>query len=311
MSFSGDVKNELAKHVPNSRHCQMAELSALLAYGNVIISDTNNVKRLRFLTENIFIIKKVFTIVKKSFNIRIGVFYQKAGSKSRSLYGIDIFGNKTIKALLSDLRIRIDDEGGFVYTGKPEKMNSCCRFSFIRGAFLMLGSISDPAKSYHMEFDAGDVNRADVLSRMLGNLIEDVKVSMRKGHHLIYIKDSSVIADVLAAMGASVSLMNYENTRIINETRGMVNRRVNCEVGNLKKAAAAGQKQIQDIELIIEKMGVDNLPGNLKEIAELRISNPEASLQELGEMMNPPLGRSGVNHRLQKLMSIAEGLRTS
>lgn len=309
MSFSGEVKNELARLVPAQRHCRLAELSALFAYGNVFISETDGVKRLRFFTENILIAKKVFTIIRKSFNIKAGVTFQRTGLKNKAFYGLDIYGSKTIRKLLSELRLNAQEDGSFEYNGKPEMMNSCCRFSFMRGAFLMLGSISDPAKSYHMEFDISGLRDAELFSAMLKNVAGELKVSARKGNRLVYIKDSSVIADVLAAMGASVSVLHFENARIINETRGMINRRVNCEVGNLKKAAAAGQKQVEDIELIIEKNGLDSLPENLKQVAVLRIENPEASLQELGEMMNPPLGRSGVNHRLQKLMSIAEGLR--
>lgn len=309
MSFSGEVKNELAKVVPAQRHCRLAELSALFAYGNVTLREINGVKNLRFFTENTLIAKKVFTIIRKSFNIKAGVTFRRTGLKNKALYGLDIYGGKTIRKLLSELHLSRQDDGGFAYAGNPEKMNDCCRFSFIRGAFLMLGSISDPAKSYHMEFDISVLRDAELFGAMLKSIAGELKVSVRKGKRLVYIKDSSVIADVLAAMGAGVSVLHFENARIINETRGKINRRVNCEVGNLKKSAAAGQKQIKDIEFIIERNGLDSLPEPLKQVALLRIENPEASLQELGEMMNPPLGRSGVNHRLQKLMGIAEGLR--
>ena len=311
MSFSADVKNELAKHLPSQVHCQKAELSAMLCYGEASIVTVDGEEKLRFLSENPLIVKKVFTILKKSFNIIASVFFQKTGIKNKSLYGIDIYGTKVVREVLKALRLEKASEGWIKYTGDANRMRSCCRFSFIRGAFLMLGTISDPAKSYHMEFIASGNNDIGLFGRMLADITGEAKTSTRKGSHILYIKDSSIIADVLAAMGASVSLMSYENTRIVNETRGMINRRVNCEVGNLKKAAAAGQKQVQDIELIIEKRGLEYLPDNLKEIAMLRIDNPEASLQELGEMTNPPLGRSGVNHRLQKLLSIAEELKTN
>ncbi|MGN0164965.1 MAG: DNA-binding protein WhiA [Lachnospiraceae bacterium] len=310
MSFSTEVKNELAKQIPAHKHCQLSELSALFTYGNIGIIESEGEKRLRFLSENELITKKVFTIIKKSFNIKLGVFVQKMGQKNKNLYGVDIYSNTAIKTVLSFIRVSPTSDGTFSCTQKPERMSSCCRFSFIRGAFLMLGSISDPAKSYHMEFDISHDGH-ELIQAMLKDIAGEVKVSLRKGKSFIYIKDSSIISDVLAAMGASVSMLNFENMKIINETRGMVNRRVNCEIGNLKKSAEAGHRQIQDIELIIDRIGLDNLPGNLKEIATLRIENPEASLQELGELMNPPLGRSGVNHRLQKLMSIAEELKTS
>lgn len=310
-SFSSDVKNELAKVIPVHKNCRLAELSALLLCGNTVLDDRDGIKRLIISTENAIIAKKVFTIIKKSFKMRLGVSFQQNRLKCKDSYIIEIYGAKTIATFLSELRLRPVSGGGFEFYGKPEKMKSCCKFSFSRGVFLMLGSISDPVKSYHMEVDVSGFKDTLLLQMMLSDITEGLKASKRKGKSFLYIKDSSVIADVLAALGASVAMLNFENARIINETRGLVNRRVNCEIGNLKKAAAAGQKQAKEIELIIEKKGLDSLPENLKQIAVLRINNPGASLQELGEMMTPPLGRSGVNHKLQKLMGIAEGLRTS
>lgn len=311
MSFSGEVKNELAKVMPSHKGCRLAELSALLLCGNTILCEEEGIKKLIFSTENSLIAKKVFTIIRKSFKMRLGVAFQWNSLKCKELYILEIGGKENTERFLSELRLKLLSDGSIEYKGKPEKMKNCCRFSFARGVFLMLGSISDPVKSYHMEFDVSGFADSELLQAMLVDITNGVKASERKGKKLLYIKDSSVIADVLAALGASIALLNFENIRILNETRGMVNRRVNCEVGNLKKAASAGQKQIKDIEFIAEKMGIESLPENLKQVAVLRINNPGASLQELGEMMTPPLGRSGVNHRLQKLMSIAEGLRTS
>lgn len=195
---------------------------------------------------------------------------------------------------------------GVFKTELPDK--SCCRFAYLRGMFIAYGTVNDPNKSYHMEFNVPDEETAE---RLIGAFkdLEAVPSVMKRGTgYSVYIKDSSVISDVLAAMGAGVSMMNFENARVVKETRGQVNRRVNCELGNLKKTADAGARQIECIKIIEEKMGIDALPEELRETARLRLENPEASLGELGEMFDPPLGRSGVNHRLQKLISIAEGI---
>lgn len=311
MSFSGEVKNELAKNMPAHNQCRMAELAAIFISGNLVMREKDGIKILSFTTENILIAKKVFTIIKKSFKMKIGVAVQKGFPKGREFFVLEICGTEAINGVISNLRIEYLGDGNFRYAGKPEKMKSCCRFSFARGTFLMSGRISDPRKSYHLEFGVSGAVGAGVLTQMLSDITQELKVSERKGKELLYVKEGSVIADILAAMGANVAVLNFENARILNETRGMINRRVNCEVGNLKKAAAAGQKQATDISMIIEKKGIEGIPENLRQAATLRIENPEASLQELGEMMVPPLGRSGVNHRLQKLMSIAEGLRKS
>ena len=136
----------------------------------------------------------------------------------------------------------------------------------------------------------------------------ELKTTKRGDNTTVYLKDSEKISDLLAAMGAGISVLNFENAKILNETRGMINRRVNCEIGNLKKSTAAASRQIECIEKIRASRGLGSLPDSLKEMAQLRIDNPEASLQELGEMFDPPLGRSGVNHRLQKLISIADNI---
>ena len=292
MSFSGDVKRELAKNIPSQKHCMISELTGIIT-GRAPEIGGEDVKELRFRTDNFHTAKKVFTILKKSFNITIGVSVISAGDGKMS-YLLTVYGTKAIMHVLSELKV---------------KDKQCCAVSYARGLFLECGTVNDPnKKSYHLEFVLSDETKAEDLVERLAYLDLGLKITKRSKNYCVYLKNSEKISDLLAAMGASVSVLNFENIKILKETNEMVNRRVNCEISNLKKSTMAAVKQIKCIETIRAKRGLESLPDGLKEMALLRVENPEASLQELGELFDPPMGRSGVNHRLQKLISIAEGL---
>ncbi|MBR6274661.1 MAG: DNA-binding protein WhiA [Lachnospiraceae bacterium] len=291
MSFSTDVKSELAGISPQKKDAA-AELCAIFS-AKELKKDPENAGLLCLQDENFLLVKKVFTILKKSFNIRMSVFVRNVRKRNKVIYGLELCEIRDEKKLNEKLQFR----------KTPSSMAA-----YLRGAFIACGSVNDPKRSYHLEFLLRNEKDAEKISEMISGLGYESRSTKRKGETVVYIKDSSVISEMLAVMGAGVSMMNYENERAMNETRGVINRRVNCELGNLRKSTEAGQKQLSCIGIIRDHMGLDNLPDGLKEIAELRINNPEASLQELGEMMDPPLGRSGVNHRLQKLLGIAENI---
>ena len=174
---------------------------------------------------------------------------------------------------------------------------------------MTAGSITDPNKSYHFEIAAGSESRAEGIMSMLSAFGIESKHTIRKRSHIVYIKESSQIADILNIMEAHVALMNLENVRILKEIRNSVNRKVNCEAANITKTTEASYRQQQDIIYIRDNMGFGNLSEQLREIAAMRIEHSDASLKELGMMLHPPLGKSGVNHRLRKLSEIANELR--
>lgn len=186
---------------------------------------------------------------------------------------------------------------------------TCCKRAYLRGAFIASGSISDPNKAYHFEIVCHTMEQAKRLQMMLSCFEVDGKLVERKGHPVVYLKEGSQIVDALNIMEAYVSLMNLENVRILKEMRNSVNRQVNCETANINKTVNAAVKQLNDIELIRDTIGLDQLPANLREMALLRLEYPEAALKELGNYLDPPVGKSGVNHRLRKLSAIAEGVR--
>ena len=187
--------------------------------------------------------------------------------------------------------------------------NSCCARAFLRGVFLCAGSMSDPEKSYHLEFVCNSPEQAEQLKDIIQEFQIEAKVIKRKKYYIVYLKEGSGIVDLLNVMGAHVSLMNLENLRIVKEMRNSINRRVNCEAANITKTVNAASKQIEDILLIQKQYGFENLPDNLRQMAEIRLEYPEAPLKELGEYLEPPVGKSGVNHRLRKLSEIAEHMR--
>ena len=174
---------------------------------------------------------------------------------------------------------------------------------------MAAGSISDPSKSYHFEIVCNAYKQAGQIQKIMESFQMEAKIVERKNHYVVYLKDGSQIVDMLNVMEAYVSLMNLENVRILKEMRNSVNRKVNCETANIGKTVNAAVKQIADIELIRDMMGLDHLPDNLREMALLRLEYPEAALKELGNYLEPPVGKSGVNHRLRKLGEIADKLR--
>lgn len=187
--------------------------------------------------------------------------------------------------------------------------NDCCRRAFIRGAFLAAGSISDPEKFYHFEIACTSMEKAKQLQEVISTFSIDAKIVVRKKYYVVYIKEGSQIVELLGLMEAHVALMELENIRILKEMRNSVNRQVNCETANINKTVSAAVKQLGDITYIRDTVGLDYLPEALAEIAQIRLDKPDATLKELGESLNPPVGKSGVNHRLRKISTIAETLR--
>ncbi|MDR3756016.1 DNA-binding protein WhiA, partial [Enterocloster sp.] len=187
--------------------------------------------------------------------------------------------------------------------------NTCCRRAFIRGAFLASGSISDPEKFYHFEIACVAEPKAEQLRELIATFDIEAKIVRRKKYYVVYIKEGSQIVDILNVMEAPVALMELENIRILKEMRNSVNRQVNCETANINKTVSAAVKQMDDIRYIQAVIGLDGLPDNLREMALVRLERPDATLKELGEALNPPVGKSGVNHRLRKLGILADDLR--
>ena len=181
--------------------------------------------------------------------------------------------------------------------------------AFIRGAFLVSGSVSDPGKSYHFEIVCRDEEQANRLCRQICYFEISAKIIQRKTRYIVYVKDSNGIVELLKVMGAGKASMDLENVRIIKDMRNSANRQYNCDAANINKMVKASARQLEDIHLLERTIGLDSLPPALCEMARVRLAHPEESLQELGQYLDPPVGKSGVNHRLRKLSQMAEDLK--
>ena len=299
MSFSGNVKEELAAHISSARHCQLAELAALLLFS----ADTcGRNAHLKLDTENEAVVRKCFTLLRKTFNI------ETVMQGKERLIPDDALEGKVIQAL----HLNGGERGRLSLTEPVNSLlikNSCCARAYLRGAFLSVGSMSDPQKSYHLEFVCDEKAQAVQLQKILQEFQIEAKIVKRKKYDVVYLKEGSCIVDLLNVMGAHVSLMNLENLRIVKEMRNSVNRRVNCETANISKTVTAASRQIEDILLIRDKYGFENLPDNLRQMAQVRLEYTDAALKELGEYLEPSVGKSGVNHRLRRLSEIADKIR--
>lgn len=313
MSFSKEVKDELSRQISSARHCLIAETAAVISLcGRILITEQNRYI-LKIHTENITVARKYFTLIKKTFNINTEIsIRQNAYLKMSKMYTLSITEHEdTIKILKATKLIDDYQEIGenLSITSNLVIQNACCKRSFIRGAFLASGSISDPEKTYHFEIVAPSEGKALQLQNIINSFGMDAKIVQRKKYYVVYIKEGSQIVDLLNIMEAHVSLMNLENVRILKEMRNSINRQVNCEAANINKTVMAATKQIDDILFIKDQIGLSDLAEGLEDIALLRVNYPEASLKELGDMLNPPIGKSGVNHRLRKLSNLADNLR--
>ncbi len=196
--------------------------------------------------------------------------------------------------------------GSPAFSDAYEPKRLCCKRAFLRGAFLVCGTMSDPAKSYHLEFVLHDESKTALLLKVLNAFELDAKVTHRKNNSVVYIKESEKIVDMLNIIGAHKILLELENLRIIKEMRGNVNRQVNCETANITKTVNACARQLDAIRRLEHTAGLSSLPPHLEEIARIRLNQPDISLSELGRLCTPPLGKSGVNHRLNKIIEIAD-----
>ena len=313
MSFSRRVKEELSKQIVSSRHCQIAELAGIIGMcGRIRISEDNNYK-VYIHTENIMVARKYYYLVNELFDTNIEVRVKNNILYKNSIqYTVVVNDYVCAKKILQVVKL-IDANGeineNLSVTKNIVVQNQCCKRAFIRGVFLAAGSISDPNKAYHFEITAQTEDKAKQIQSMIKAFNLDAKIVLRKKNYVVYIKEGSQIVDILNVMEAHLALMNLENVRILKEMRNSINRKVNCETANINKTVNAATRQREDILYIKEKVGFGNLNESLKEIAELRIENPDLSLVELGGLLTKPIGKSGVNHRLRKLSQIATNIR--
>ena len=299
MSFSSEVKQELLGIIPSARHCQIAEIAAFVRFlGGKNLEEDLPGDTLELRTDSEDTASLLFTLFKRAYNI--DMVASREPKKARGKGGGILLavpageGGRSVRKSVSHRSVL---------------QMECCKKTFLRGAFIAAGSISSPEKSYHLEFVCREKEDADLLLDVLLRLGFGAKAVLRKGDYVVYLKEGDQITDLLGVMGGSHSFLSIESVRVMKDMRSRVNRRVNCETANLGKTIASAVRQIEDITYIRDHGGFAELPPALQEMAEARLQYPDASLLELGSFLDPPIGKSGVNHRLRKLSGIADQLR--
>lgn len=306
MSFASDVKKELTTLEVHKEHAK-AELAALIRM-NGAVTLVNRQFVLNVQTENAAIARRIYTLLKDHYHVNSELLVRrKMKLKKNNVYIVRL--KQETQPILEDLEIM----DGYMFNthvsssimGNEQKMRS-----YLRGAFLAGGSVNNPETSrYHLEIYSMYEEQCLDLCEMMKFYDFNGRVTERRNGYITYLKGAEEIADFLILVGATNAMLKFEDVRIVRDLRNSVNRLMNCENANMNKTADAAKKQIENIQLIDEKVGLDALPEKLREVAEVRLENPEISLKELGEILpSGPITKSGINHRIRKINEFAEKL---
>ena len=313
MSFSSRVKEEIARQQSSARHCCIAEFAAIFHLCGRISQRPQGKLFLEIHTENLTVAKKSYTLLKNAFEVQVDVMVRSHHMRLPSgRYSLFVRDKKGVILILK--AIKMLDENGNLWGDSHQihqrlVQNTCCKRAYLRGSFLVAGSITNPEKAYHLEIALQSQRYARQLQQLSASFGVGGKIVERKKYYVLYMKEGSQIVDFLNIMEAHIALMELENVRILKEVRNSVNRQVNCETANINKTVTAATRQMEDIRYLQCHLGFSQLADGLREIAELRMEYPDSSLQELGQKVTPPISKSGVNHRLRKISKIAEQMR--
>ncbi len=313
MSFSLDVKNEISRELPKKKCCELAEIAGFMRIaGSIKLSGKGRIG-LSMSTENPAIARHIKTLFTKYYGISIDLMVGEGGfNRNRHVYELIVTPENNGEQILREAGILTVKEGSNnISEGIDESIvkSKCCKKRYLKGLFLGGGTISDPNKGYHFEVSTDSQILASDMKKLINSFVDiHAKISKRKESYVVYLKDSEQIKDILNIIGAHSQLFEYENIRIYKEVRNKTNRINNCEFANMDKTLNAANKQIESINKIKTTIGIDALPDNLIDMALVRLENPEASLSELGDMLDPPIKKAGVHHRLKKIEEISQNL---
>ena len=274
MSFSGKVREELSENISQARHCRIAELAAFIGMCGTVSIDSFDRYHIKIHSENIVVARKVFTLLKKTFNIRTDISVKRNVKRESVSYLVVIKSHEdALRVLQATKMIGEQQVGTDAICGfNPLIIRQvCCRRAFLRGVFQAAGSMSDPNKSYHFEIVCTISEIAEQIRSVICSFGLDAKIVRRKKSYVVYLKEGSQIVDILNVMEAHVALMELENVRILKEMRNSVNRKVNCETANINKTVSAAVKQVEDITYLRDMIGFENMPDNLVEAAYARL----------------------------------------
>jgi len=309
MSFAEQTKKELTL-IESENCCEKAELSALIRMnGTVKLSDQHLI--LDISTENAAIARRIYSLIKKTFQVHTELLVRrKMRLKKNNVYIVRI--PNQVEDILTKLCIVTK---GFQFAAEINKTLiklNCCKRAYLRGAFLAGGSVNNPeGSSYHLEIVSLYEEHCRSLVQLANRFALNARFIERKKGFVLYIKEGEKIIDFLSLIGAHQALLHFEDVRIMKDMRNSVNRIVNCETANLNKTISAAIRQLENIRLLDREIGIENLPEKLREVAKIRLIHPDVNLQEVGDLLNGTVSKSGVNHRLRKLDELADKIRNS
>lgn len=299
MSFAGTAKQELCKEELSRRCCAQAE-----AYGVLLYCNSFSQSDLKIVTESAAFARRLPLLFRKAFKVEFdhrpvseeeGKLIFSMDDREKMTAVCNTFGYALGESLAHHINFAVLEEDH-------------CRTAFLRGAFLAGGSVTDPEKGYHLEMATSHYHVSREMTALMLDMGFFPKETTRKSNYITYFKQSEYIEDFLTAIGAPLSAMEIMNTKLEKNLRSSINRRVNCDAANLDKAVDAAQQQLAAIRALEDTVGLDGLTDKLKEAAQLRLEHPELTLSQLAELCCPPVTKSSINHRLQKLMAMAAKL---
>ena len=312
LSFASRVREELIRLPTGKPCCMLSEISALTQTSGHLAFRGGGWLSVSYRLEDAGVARRLFQMLKKRLNVNPFLHFTQTTRLGGKRTCVLTLNGEDAKVLLDALHMTETDEDGQIHLKRTVPRHpmtrQCCRKAFLRGAFLGAGSVTNPEKGYHFEWKADDAHLPQVLGKLLDKCGLPFHTYERSGQQVVYLKGAQQIADVLALMGAGRSVLQMENTRIQKQLRAAAVRASNCDEHNGERMLDAAQKQVEAIRQISLKQGLFTLPPALRELARLRLDNPDMSLKELGEMMDPPVGKSGVNHRMRRLMAVAEDI---
>jgi len=311
MSFASDARAEIARELCAEKCCARSEFAAaLLVTGGIAFMGKNRYS-LSLATEDAPVARHFFALLKRHFDVTCEIRTIRTGGLNSNIRYQVVVPEESVQMLLSEMEL-LDENYLFGIRTVPSEglfRYACCRSAFLRGAFLVCGAVSNPEKEYHLEFAAPNEDLAEFVKNTLNYFEIRAKNISRKAKYVVYLKGSEQISDVLSILGASNAVLTLENVRVKKDMSNYINRQVNCDNSNINRVMISAEEKLRDIRYIDEQIGLEKLPKNLQEIAKVQLENPDTSMAGLGDLLTPPLGKSGVSARLRKISQIAEKLR--
>jgi len=303
MSFSSDVKKELATIKPEKSCCALSELCGLYAMmGSLSLLGRGKVN-VQLTNESLAVCRRAYTLLVQTLHISPQIHYVTHARFGGTRTCVLTLGPIHSPAFLRAMGMMDENASLRSATPRMSLTRVCCMRAFLRGVMLGGGTMSNPEQSYHLEIPCRNSDIQAMITKSVQRIGLPIRLSSRREHTYLYFKQSDQIVDFLTALGASSSVMQIEDLRVKRQVLETVNRAMNCDSANLQKQMNASRTQLDAIRQLMESERMQSLPPSLQQIAQARLDHPDASLQELGEMLDPPIGKSGVNHRMRRLMT--------